>query len=312
VGRGTRILGRSYILLPVIFGLAFLSACIAAPFVKVLNDELTKVRPLAKILTRCVVAFTMLYCILFRRFMRSKVTESLNQRISVVLKQLVAGLVIGAGMLGVLIAVFCLAGAKQYDPHFAASMIGKALVAALAVGLIEEILFRGVVLQNLHADMEAFFAVVFMAAFFAAMHFIQPLPEKILHASSAPSFNTFHVLNGFRAVPYQFANFARFGDIWPFFLGLALIGAALGVATIKTGSLYLPIGIHAGFVALNKLDGKLFHEVAGRSKLLFGVSKHWYMSYTDSLLCWIATAALIVLLILFGGKLRGRSGSGNA
>ncbi len=310
MARGSKVLGRSYVLLPLIFGLAFLSACIASPFLKILNDELSKTRALDKIFTHCLLGFSFLYFIVFRRQMRSRVAESLNIRISGVLKNLLAGLFIGALTLCLIIGVFYAAGAKRYDPDFAIEMIWLALLAGLAVGLVEEVVFRGVVLQNLHADMEAFFAIVFASAFFAAMHFVQPLPHEVLPAVKTPSFDEFHILNGFRIVPYQLLNFARFGEIWPFFLGLFLIGIALAVAYIKTGSLYLPIGIHAGFVAVSKLDGSLFDEVAGRSRLLFGVPHHWYMSYTDSLICWLVTAVLVVLLIAFAAKLRPRSGTG--
>jgi len=310
VARGSSVLGKSYVLLPVVFGLAFLSACVASPFVKILNDELGKTRALEKIFTNCLLAFALIYFIVFRRHMRSHVAESLNLRISSVLSHLAVGLVMGILVLSVIIGVFWVSGAKRVDADFAAGMIWRALLIGLAVGIIEEVVFRGVVLQNLHADMSAFFAVVFASAFFAAMHFIKPLPGEILHLDRAPSFDHFHVLNGFRILPYQLGNFGRFDVIWPFFLGLFLIGVALSVAYLKTGSLYLPIGIHAGFVAVGKLDGSLFNDVAGRSKLLFGVPHDWYMSYTDSLVCWLATLAFTVLLAVFAGKLRPRSSGG--
>ena len=307
MARGSSILRRSYVLLPLIFGLAFLSACVVSPFAKVLNDGLGKARPLGKLFTECLLAFALLYFIAFRRWMRSRVVESLNLRVSSVLVHLVTGLAVGVLAISVIIAIFSVAGAKHYEPDFAAAMIWKALLAGLAVGVIEEIVFRGVVLQNLQADMEAFFAVVFASAFFAAMHFIQPLPSDILPNGAAPPFKEFHILNGFRLVPYQLSNFDQFGQIWPFFVGLFLIGAALSVAAIKTGALYLPIGIHAGFVAMLKLDGHVFHDVAGRSKLLFGVAKDWYMSYTDSLVTWLVTLVLIVLLYMYAKKPRVRS-----
>ncbi len=304
MARESGALAKSYVLLPLIFGLALASACVASPFVKILNDELSKTRPLGKIFTQCVIVFAFAYFIVFRRYMRSHVLESLNKRVSTLLGHLLGGILIGVLVLGVIIGIFHLAGAKEYDPDFTAGMIWSALLTGLVVGVIEEIVFRGVVLQNLQADMEAFFAVLFASAFFAAMHFIQPLPAEIVKTGSAPAFNEFHVLNGFRILPSQLANFGHFGQIWPFFLGLFLIGVALSVAYVHTGTLYLPIGIHAGFVAVNKLDGALFHDVAGRSKLLFGVARDWYMSYTDSLICWLATAVLIVLLAVFAGRPR--------
>ena len=308
--RGAKVLQRSYVLLPLVFGLAFLSACIASPFVKILNDDLSKVRPLSRLFTRCLAAFALLYFLLFRRYMRSKVVASLNIHVSSVLKQLIAGLLIGIVALGLVIAVFYAAGAKRLDVTFTPQQIWTALLIGLGVAFVEEIVFRGVVLQNLQADMEAFFAVVFASALYAAMHFVDPLPNDVLKASEAPSFSTFHILNGFRLVPYQLSNFSRFGEAWPFFVGLSLFGVVLAVAYIKAGSLYLPIGIHAGLIAVIKFDGALFDDVAGRSKLLFGVPRDWFMSYTDSLICWLMAVVLIVLLIAFGGKLRAHAAQG--
>jgi membrane protease YdiL (CAAX protease family) len=312
VARGANVLKRSYVLLPLIFGLAFLSACIASPFLKILNDELAKTRALHKIFTKCFLGFALLYFLVFRRHMRSRVVESLNIRVSSVLKQLLAGLLVGAAALCVIIAIFYAAGAKKLDVDFAAAAVWQALAAGLGVAVLEEIVFRGVVLQNLRADMDAFFAVIFASAFFAAMHFVQPVPKEVIPPVAAPSLERFNVFNGFRVVPYQLSNFGRLDEIWPFALGLFLIGVALSVAYLKTASLYLPIGIHAGFVTIGKLDGSLFTDVAGRSRLLFGVPHDWYMSYTDSLVCWLVTALLVVLLILFASKLRAGSGSGGA
>ncbi|MBN1917554.1 MAG: CPBP family intramembrane metalloprotease [Verrucomicrobia bacterium] len=309
MARGARVLQRSYVLLPLVFGLALLSACIASPFVKILNDELAKTRPLGKVFTKCLVGFTLVYFLVFRGSMRSKVVASLNIRISSVLKQLIAGLLIGVLALAVVIAIFYIAGAKRLDADFTVDTIWMALLTGLGVALVEEIVFRGVVLQNLQADMDAFFAVVFASAFFAAMHFVQPLPNDVLAGSEAPAFNTFHVLNGFRLLPYQLANFGRFDEIWPFFLGLFLFGIVLSVAYLKAGSLYLPIGIHAGLVTVIKFDKHVFSDVAGRSELLFGIPKDWFMSYTDSLICWLVAVVLIVLLIVLGTKLRAGGGS---
>lgn len=116
MARGSSVLGKSYVLLPVIFGLAFLSACVASPFIKVLNDELSKTRSLGKIFANCLLAFGLIYFIVFRRHMRSRVAESLNLRVSSVLTHLAAGLVAGVVVLCVIIAVFYAAGANTMMP----------------------------------------------------------------------------------------------------------------------------------------------------------------------------------------------------
>jgi membrane protease YdiL (CAAX protease family) len=316
VARGSKVLQRSYVLLPLIFGLAFLSACVVWPFVNVLNNEIGKKEAggshVYELFTQTFTVLALVYFLVFRRHMRSRVVESLNVRISTIGKHLILGLVVGAVAVWIIIGVFYAAGALAYDEHFVTRALWSALLSGLGVALLEEIVFRGVVLQNLQADMEAFFAVVFASAFFAAMHFVQPLPDRIAAQTAAPSFAHFHLFDGFRLLPYQFQNFTRLEVIWPFALGLFLIGVVLALAYVKTGTLYLPMGIHAGFVAMLKLDGSLFKPVETKLRLLFGVARDWQMSYTDSLVCWLVAVVLIVLLIVFGAKLRACSTAGKS
>jgi membrane protease YdiL (CAAX protease family) len=314
VARGSRVLQRSYVLLPLIFGLAFLSACIVWPFANVLNNEIGHTKGdgshIYGLFTQAFMVFALVYFLVFRRHMRSRVVESLNVRISIIGKHLVLGLAVGVAAVWIIIGVFYAAGALAYDEHFVTRALWSALLSGLGVGLLEETVFRGVVLQNLQADMEAFFAIVFTSAFFAAMHFIQPLPGRVVAQTAAPSFAHFHPFDGFRLLPYQLQNFTRLEVIWPFAVGLFLIGVVLALAYVKTGTLYLPIGIHAGFVAMLKLDGSLFKPVETKLRLLFGVAKDWQMSYTDSLVCWFVAVVLIVLLMVFGARLRARSAPG--
>lgn len=88
-----------------------------------------------------------------------------------------------------------------------------AILILVAVGLlapvVEEILFRGMLLSRLVRSMGMWWAIVAQAAIFAGLHLADP--------------------NAIAAIP-----------------GLFLIGAVLGYAATKTGSLSLPITLHAG------------------------------------------------------------------
>ncbi len=98
----------------------------------------------------------------------------------------------------------------------------EGLLMALAVGFAEEMLFRGWLLAELETNYRSTPALVMDALFFAATHFIKPLPEII---------RTF-----------------------PQFLGLVILGMALVWARRSpTGKapksrLGYPIGLHAGLI----------------------------------------------------------------
>jgi uncharacterized protein len=105
-----------------------------------------------------------------------------------------------------------------------ARFVVEGLIMALAVGLAEELLFRGWILTELEQSYRPRAALVMDALFFASTHFIKPWAEIV---------RTF-----------------------PQFLGLVLLGMALVWARRtgqrqgkgKTGSLGYPIGLHAGLI----------------------------------------------------------------
>lgn len=83
------------------------------------------------------------------------------------------------------------------------------LMVGIAAPVVEEMLFRGMLLSRLVRSMSPLWAIVVQAALFAVIHLLDP--------------------SAIAALP-----------------GLLLVGAVLGYAAIRTGSLALPIMIHAG------------------------------------------------------------------
>ncbi|MAB76022.1 MAG: hypothetical protein CMO47_06140 [Verrucomicrobiales bacterium] len=120
----------------------------------------------------------------------------------------------------------------------------EALGTGIAVGLLEELVFRGAlyaVLSKLLKPRSLFFAV---AALFAVLHFFNAphsLTVDVVHAGS-----------GFWFVGRIFQHFfSQFGDFYFLlseFAVLFAIGLVLGYTREKTGSLWLGIGLHAGWV----------------------------------------------------------------
>jgi membrane protease YdiL (CAAX protease family) len=136
--------------------------------------------------------------------------------------------------------------ADVFTPHFRLSLsdsVGRcvgALFAGLFVGLLEEIFFRGILFKGLleyEAPMRAF---ILGNVFYSAIHFVRPGERYFV--------DSFDPLAGFRHLVSTFAPFLDPLSLMPGLFGLFLIGVVLSYAYTRTDSLYLAIGLHAGWV----------------------------------------------------------------
>jgi uncharacterized protein len=117
---------------------------------------------------------------------------------------------------------------------------GKALLAAVAAGFVEEIFFRGIIFKGMREDLGRFRGYLFASLFFAAIHFVQPADDAVLTGIDPWA--------GVRHVVDSFHPFLDLENLFPGLLGLFLIGAVLCYAFERTGTLYMSIGLHAGWI----------------------------------------------------------------
>lgn len=133
-----------------------------------------------------------------------------------------------------------------FDPFFRLSLsrslrrCGSAILSAAAVGFIEEILFRGVIFKGLRAELGRARAYLFAPLIYSAIHFVKP--------ADAASLGGLDAWIGIRYLASSFQPFSELGELFPGLLGLFLIGAVLCYAFERTGTLYLSIGLHAGWI----------------------------------------------------------------
>jgi len=104
----------------------------------------------------------------------------------------------------------------QPPPEQLGRIIVEGLVSALGIGLAEELVFRGWLLDELERDYSPKLSLWADALIFATLHFLKPLGEIV------------------RTLPG--------------FPGLVLLGLTLVWAKRGQGGLGLPIGLHAGLV----------------------------------------------------------------
>jgi membrane protease YdiL (CAAX protease family) len=116
---------------------------------------------------------------------------------------------------------------------------GKIVLAAISVPFIEETFFRGIVLGILLRTRRTLLSVVAVSGLFAAVHFLKGSEWE-------PATITW--MSGFRSIGDAFAGFGDPMMVLGAFATLFLIGCILADARVLTRSLWLPIGLHAGWI----------------------------------------------------------------
>jgi membrane protease YdiL (CAAX protease family) len=116
---------------------------------------------------------------------------------------------------------------------------GKVVLAAVSVPFIEETFFRGIVLGLLLRTGRKLLSVVAVSALFAAVHFLKGSERE-------PAIVTW--TTGFESIGNAFAGFGDPMMVLAAFATLFLIGCILADARMFTRSLWLPIGLHAGWI----------------------------------------------------------------
>jgi membrane protease YdiL (CAAX protease family) len=136
--------------------------------------------------------------------------------------------------------------AQVYEPFFRLSLSESlercvtAILSGFTVGFLEEIFFRGIIFRGLLEDWKPVPAFIAANLFYSALHFVEP-PERYFLSEADP-------WAGFRHLFSTFAPFSEPAAIAPGVIGLLLIGIVLSYAYVRTGTLYMSIGLHAGWV----------------------------------------------------------------
>lgn len=155
---------------------------------------------------------------------------------------LLIGFVAAGGLLLLLGWIYIKMDLYQLRP--ATKSIGSILLGALgtgiAVALMEEFVFRGA----LHAVMGKIFKpkmlFVGIAVFFALVHFLKPPHPLVIDEVTLGT--------GFWMLGQIFSQFGDLYFLAAEFAVLFAIGLVLGYTRMKTASLWLGIGLHAGWV----------------------------------------------------------------
>jgi hypothetical protein len=171
-------------------------------------------------------------------------------------KQLLQGLGLGLlTLLPIFIVLYVLKinvfdAAKHWTMLMVLTKLGYTLLLALIISLIEEPLFRGILLIGLGKKMPIALAIVVSAVYYSALHF--------LDNNVAISAQDVHFFTGFSLLKGAFLNVFN-PMMFSSFISLMMVGIFLGIVRtqVKT-SLGLCIGCHASWVWQIKMSKMVF------------------------------------------------------
>jgi hypothetical protein len=229
---------------------------------------------LRKIINRLTQIFLVLSIFPAMAYLKLKKEDLGFTEKSVFLKQLQQGFGIGLITLMPIFIILYVLGINVADTSqpwtvgFMAKKMIMSLLLAMLIGVVEESVFRGMLLAGLKKNMPAIAAVLISSAYFAALHFLDSkteIPRQQLN-----------VFSGFILLGEAIENVLNPKNASAFF-SLLMVGAFLAVLRTQIKeSLGLCIGCHAGWVWQIKVSGSLFNTDYS-SKYLYLVSSYNYV-----------------------------------
>jgi uncharacterized protein len=213
---------------------------VAAQWPAVLSERV----PFSRVFNRSfMVAAFVLFFIYRRLLIPDEMKYLLKPGRSVAARNFSIGWALAIGSMVLLGAVMSIT--DVFTPYFRLSLsrsvsrIASALASGVAVGFIEEVFFRGILFLGLLRHGHPARAYLFANIYYSALHFVKPGEDYFLQGVD--------IFAGFRHLPLTLEPFTN-AAILPGIFGLFLIGVVFSYALVRTGNLYLSIGLHAGWI----------------------------------------------------------------
>jgi uncharacterized protein len=201
------------------------------------------------------------------------------------LQQLSWGLMLGFLSLALVVVVVIAAGARVLaDDHSIGRLlvrVFKAGFTALVVALVEEIVFRGALFGSLRKVFDWKVALLLSSVIYALVHFLER-PEMGGQVGWG---------SGLVVLASMLAGLGELAALVPDVLNLTLVGAILGLAYRRLGTLHFSIGLHAGWIFWLKMYTFLTDDAAGARPWLFGTGK-----LINGWLVFLVLSGLLVLM----------------
>ena len=209
-------------------------------------------------------------------------------------RDLARGLLIGVVGVGAGVLACWLGGAMvpqlRYDVGKTLAKAAAGVLGSIIVAVGEEALFRGVLLRRFSADLGRVGGVLLSTAIYAVVHALRPGGSKEAYAMAG--------------IDRTIGLFAPLGQpgVLPSVLGLFGLGLVLTAARLRTGTLWVAIGIHAAYVAVFRV-GRLLLDIRTTPAWLIGPGWPPLIGGAGGLVAVIVTAAVLALALQRRGGL---------
>ena len=200
------------------------------------------------------------------------------------LKNLGLGFLLGFGSLAVVAALDVASGARAFNLAHPAAEIAKqvfgAVLTAVIVAVLEEILFRGALYGGLRKTLLWPVALLISSALYASLHFL----------GRAEMTGDMHWYSGLAILPAMLQGLVDPAQLVPAFFTLTVAGLILGLSYQRTGTLYLSMGLHAGWIFWLKFYKFITMPGPHAPASIWGTDK-----FIDG---WVAVSILAGVLVL--------------
>ncbi|HEY5809256.1 MAG TPA: type II CAAX endopeptidase family protein [Povalibacter sp.] len=204
--------------------------------------------------------------------------------------QLLAGIVSGALIILPLLVTLQILGVRvedariEVDAALVMKIVATGLATGLFVSLVEEGLFRGLLLTAVERESGRITAVLLSSLLYASMHFLDGrlrLPPEQIEWSS-----------GFAVLGRMFIAYSNPAAIVDSFLALFAVGVLLSVLRIRTGGIAACIGLHTAWVC-----SLYYFEVT--TQLNPVSAARWMVGSYDGVVGWATVAWMITMAAVY-------------
>ncbi len=151
------------------------------------------------------------------------------------------------------------------------------------IGFMEEIFFRGYLLQSFRENMSLPKAVCVCSLIYSVLHFFRA--DVIVSTGFQPFVGFVTMAQFFKPLFFHLVKHL------PEIIGLFLVGVVLSYAFIRTKSLYLSIGLHSGMVFMMKSDSMFVVRIKEKLGWLFGDS-----TLVTGILIWFFLICILIVI----------------
>ena len=164
------------------------------------------------------------------------------------LRQAVTGFLLVALLFLALAGVLAGAGVLAWKPPGEArtTLVLRAFIGALGLAALQEIVFRGIAQGIFLRAARPWLATGLSALLFALVHFL--IPPTGMNVADPDAAGT-----GFELLHKILAQLGQPQALLGVFLPMLALGVVLANARLRTASLWLPIGLHAGWIFVQAL-----------------------------------------------------------